>query len=227
MSRSLFSVLAAAVTVGGLAVVVSVSRLARAISPSGRRLFTCALLITYGAALTLRPPAWPVIDLAVLAGAVGGVLLIEGGLQTPASVAVFLRRSGGCRPPVILRRIHPHTDSAIRRRLRQLTALPLPGHAGSRARRTDRGYRGPVRRWSCRHGAASARAAAGRCNRDGRHRASERSRVRALARRSAGAALYCGCCVLSGMADAGRARPAPTGGARIATNLRDDVVSEL
>ncbi len=90
MSRSLFSVLAAAVTVGGLAVVVSVSRLARAISPSGRRLFTCALLITYGAALTLRPPAWPVIDLAVLAGAVGGVLLIEGGLQTPASVAVFL-----------------------------------------------------------------------------------------------------------------------------------------
>jgi len=31
-----------------------------------------------------------VIDLAVLAGAVAGVLLIEGGLQTPASVAVFL-----------------------------------------------------------------------------------------------------------------------------------------
>jgi hypothetical protein len=30
------------------------------------------------------------MDLAVLAGAIGGVLLIEGGLQTPGSVAVFL-----------------------------------------------------------------------------------------------------------------------------------------
>ncbi len=48
------------------------------------------MLLTYGAALVLRPSAWPVIDLAVLAGAVGGVLLIEGGLQTPAAVAVIL-----------------------------------------------------------------------------------------------------------------------------------------
>ncbi len=90
MSVSLFSFLAAAVTVGGLAAVVWAALLAGAISPSRRRLLAGALLLTYGAALMLRPPAWPVSDLAVLAGAVGGVLLIEGGLQTPASVAVFL-----------------------------------------------------------------------------------------------------------------------------------------
>jgi hypothetical protein len=90
MSRSLFSVLAAVVTVGGLAAVVWASRLAGTISPSRRKLLAGALLLTYGAAVFLRPSPWPVIDLAVLAGAVGGVLLIEGGLRTPASVAVFL-----------------------------------------------------------------------------------------------------------------------------------------
>jgi|ERR1017187_2663992 hypothetical protein len=90
MSRSLFSVLAAAVTVGGLAVVVWASRLAGAISPFRRRLLAGALLLTYAATLMLQPSPWPVIDLAVLAGAVGGVLLIEGGLQTPGAVAVFL-----------------------------------------------------------------------------------------------------------------------------------------
>ncbi len=90
MSRSLFSVLAAVMTVGGLAAVVSVSRIASTISPSSRRLLTCALLVAYGAALFLRPSFWPVIDLAVLAGAVGGVLWLERGLQTPPAVAVFL-----------------------------------------------------------------------------------------------------------------------------------------
>lgn len=90
MSLSLFSVLAAAVTLGGLATVVWASRLAGAISPSRRKLFAGVLLLTYAAALMLRPPAWPVIDLAVLAGAVGGVILIEGGLLTPGAVAVFL-----------------------------------------------------------------------------------------------------------------------------------------
>jgi hypothetical protein len=69
MSRSLFSVLAAVVTVGGLAAVVWASRLAGAISPSRRRLLAVALLLAYGAALFLRPSPWPVIDLAVLAGA--------------------------------------------------------------------------------------------------------------------------------------------------------------
>jgi len=90
MSRSLFSVLVAAVTVGGLVVVAWASRLSGAISPWRRRLLACAVLLTYAAALMLRPPAWPVINLAVLAGAVGGVLLIQGGLPTPGSVAVFL-----------------------------------------------------------------------------------------------------------------------------------------
>ena len=77
-------------TLGGLAAVVWAARLAGAVSPSRRRLLAFALLLTYGATLMLRPSAWPVIDLAVLAGAVGGVLLLEGGLQTPAAVAVFL-----------------------------------------------------------------------------------------------------------------------------------------
>ena len=90
MSRSLFSVLAAAVTLGGLAVVVWASRLATFIPPSRRRLLAGALILTYAAALAFRPSAWPVIDLAVLAGAVGGVLFIERGLQTPGAVAVFL-----------------------------------------------------------------------------------------------------------------------------------------
>lgn len=90
MSRSLFSALAAVVTVGGLAGVVFAARLAGAISPSRRKLLAGALLLAYGAVLALRPSAWPVIDLAVLAGAVGGILLIEGGLQTPGAVAVFL-----------------------------------------------------------------------------------------------------------------------------------------
>ncbi|HEY9142184.1 MAG TPA: hypothetical protein VIN93_14900 [Bryobacteraceae bacterium] len=90
MSRSLFSALAAAVTVSGLAAVVCLSRLVGAVSVSRRTLLAGALLLAYGAALVLRPSPWPAIDLAVLAGATGGVLLIESGLQTQPAVAVFL-----------------------------------------------------------------------------------------------------------------------------------------
>ena len=77
MSYSLFSALAAAVTVAGFATVVWTSRLAAAIPPSRRRLLAFGLLAAFAAALLCRPAAWPVIDLAVLAGAVGGVLLVK------------------------------------------------------------------------------------------------------------------------------------------------------
>jgi hypothetical protein len=90
MSYSLFSALAAAVTVAGFATVVWISRLAGRMPPSRRWLLACGMLAAYGAVLAFRPMAWPVIDLAVLAGAIGGVLLLEGALQTAAAVAVFL-----------------------------------------------------------------------------------------------------------------------------------------
>jgi hypothetical protein len=96
MSYSLFSFLAAAATVGGFAAVVGASRLvsARAHSRKQKRLFAGALLLIYGAALAFRPSGWVAIDLAGLAGAVGGVVWVEGGFPTPASVAVFLAVAG-------------------------------------------------------------------------------------------------------------------------------------
>src|ERR1039458_7213968 len=94
MSYSLFSALAAVVTVAGFTAVVRISRMALAIPPRKRRLLACGLLSAYAAALLFRPAAWPLIDLAVLAGAVGGVLLLEGSLATPVSVAVFLTVAG-------------------------------------------------------------------------------------------------------------------------------------
>ena len=90
MSLWLFSVLAAAVTIAGFATVVWVSRMALAIAPSRRKLLALGLLAAYAAVLVSRPMAWPIIDLGVLAGAIGGVLLIEGALQAAAAVAVFL-----------------------------------------------------------------------------------------------------------------------------------------
>jgi hypothetical protein len=90
MSLWLFSALAAAVTVAGFAIVVWISRLALAIAPSRRKLLALGLLAAYAAVLVFRPMAWPIIDLGVLAGAIGGVLLIEGALQAAAAVAVFL-----------------------------------------------------------------------------------------------------------------------------------------
>lgn len=90
MSRSLFSVLAAAVTLGGLVAVVSAARLIRSVAPSWTRPLAGSFLLSYCAVLVLRPSAWPVMDLAVLTGAGGGVLLLEGGLRTPGAVAAFL-----------------------------------------------------------------------------------------------------------------------------------------
>jgi len=94
MSYSLFSALAAAVTVAGFATVVWISHLAMAIPPARRNLLAYGLLAAYAAALIFRPPGWPAIDLAVLAGAIGGVLLFQGGLVAPLSIAVFLTVAG-------------------------------------------------------------------------------------------------------------------------------------
>lgn len=90
MSRSSFSILAAFVTLGGLAVVVGTARLVSRIAPSRTRALAGGLLLTYATVLVLRPFGWLAIDLAVLAGAVGGVLLLERGLRTAAAVIAFL-----------------------------------------------------------------------------------------------------------------------------------------
>jgi hypothetical protein len=90
MSLWLFSVLAAAVTVAGFATVVRISIVARRMTSWRKRLLAFGLLAAYAVVLVFRPMAWQLIDLAVLTGAIGGVLLIEGGLQTAAAVAVFL-----------------------------------------------------------------------------------------------------------------------------------------
>jgi len=90
MSRSLFSVLAAAITLGGLAIVVSAARLILRFRPRQTNLMAAIFLFVYGAVLVLRPAPWPIIDVAVLAGAAGGALLIQAGLRSPGSVAVFL-----------------------------------------------------------------------------------------------------------------------------------------
>jgi len=90
MSRSLFSIVAAAFTVVGLAVVVSSARLVLRLSPRRAKPLAASFLLIYGVVLVVRPAAWPLIDLAVLTGAVGGVLLFGDGLRTPAAVIVFL-----------------------------------------------------------------------------------------------------------------------------------------
>jgi hypothetical protein len=90
MSRSLFSLLAAGITLGGLVAVVSIARLLPRLFPARTKLLAGLFLLGYAAVLVLRPSAWPVIDLAVLLGAVAGVLLLEGGLRSPGAVAAFL-----------------------------------------------------------------------------------------------------------------------------------------
>jgi len=90
MGRSLFSILAAAVTVGGMFVVVCGARLVVRLAGPRARLVSAACLLAYGAVLVVRPSPWPIIDAAVLIGSVGGVLLLERGLRTPGSVAAFL-----------------------------------------------------------------------------------------------------------------------------------------
>lgn len=78
------------VTVAGFATVVWFSRLAARI-PRPRKIWLAfTLLALYAATVALHPSAWLVIDMAELAGAVGGVILVEGALQSQRAVAVFL-----------------------------------------------------------------------------------------------------------------------------------------
>jgi hypothetical protein len=90
MSRSLFSLLAAGVTVCGVAAVVWAARVVVRLSRSQRRFLAIACLLGYVTVLVLRPSVWPVIDVAVLAGAIAGVLFLERGLLTPGAVMTFL-----------------------------------------------------------------------------------------------------------------------------------------
>jgi len=90
MSRSEFSLLAAGTTVVGLTIVVLAARSVHRLLPSPKRILAGSFLLIYGVVIVLRLSGWPFIDLAVLTGAVGGVLLLEGGLQNQATVVVFL-----------------------------------------------------------------------------------------------------------------------------------------
>jgi hypothetical protein len=90
MSRTVFSLLAAVVTLGGLAVVVWAARFGSRLFARRARHAAFTSILLYGATLILRPSSWLVGDLAVLLGAAGGVQLIEGGLKTPGAVAAFL-----------------------------------------------------------------------------------------------------------------------------------------
>ena len=136
MSPVTFTFLAAATIVGGLAVVVLAVRLLQCFLPSQTRLLAGSFLLIYGVVLVLRLSAWPITDLAVLTGAVGGVLLFQGGLQTPRAVAVFLgvaaivdvlSMSGGLSRLLIER--YRASGGGL---LQYLTlAIPIRGHAVS------------------------------------------------------------------------------------------------
>lgn len=86
----LFSALAALVIAAGFATVVWLSGIAAGIPLPRRRLLACGLLAAYAAAVYFRPLEWQVIDLAVLAGAIGAVIWFERALQTAVAVVVFI-----------------------------------------------------------------------------------------------------------------------------------------
>ena len=90
MSWSLFSLLASVVTLGGVFAVVLGARLGGRLQPSRTKPLAAALLLSYALVLILRPSAWPLMNLGVLLGAIGGVLLLERGLGSVGAVAVFL-----------------------------------------------------------------------------------------------------------------------------------------
>jgi len=90
MSRSLLLTLAATVTIGGLMIVVWAARQVPRLAPVRTKLLAGIFLLIYGAVLIFRPSAWPVIDLAVLIGVVGAVVLIGGGLSSSGAVVAML-----------------------------------------------------------------------------------------------------------------------------------------
>lgn len=77
------------VTFAGVAVVTVAAALVE--RARGRQNpIAAAPLMAYGLALAVRPPYWGLADAAVIAGAVGGVVLIARGLTSPATVVAFL-----------------------------------------------------------------------------------------------------------------------------------------
>jgi hypothetical protein len=90
MSRPLFFLLASIVTAVGLAVVVWAAYRIPKLAPLRTKLIAVVLLLVYIAIIILRPSAWPIIDLAVLLGAVGGAVLIGGSLSSSGAVVAFL-----------------------------------------------------------------------------------------------------------------------------------------
>ena len=90
MSRTLLLILATTVTIGGLVVVVWVASQVLRLAPFRARLLAGIFLLIYGAVLIFRPSAWPVINIAVLIGAVGAMVLIGGGLSSSGAVVAML-----------------------------------------------------------------------------------------------------------------------------------------
>lgn len=82
--------LATSVTLGGLVIVAWAAHLVSRFAPVRTRLLAGVLLLIYGAVVILRPSAWPVIDLAVLIGAVGAAVFIGGSLSSSGAVVAFL-----------------------------------------------------------------------------------------------------------------------------------------
>lgn len=90
MARSLFFLLASAVTVAGLiAVVWAACRIPR-LPRLRTKLLAGILLVAYIAVIVIRRSSWPVSDLAVLLGATGGAVLIGTSLRSSQSVVAFL-----------------------------------------------------------------------------------------------------------------------------------------
>ena len=201
MSRSEFSLLAAGTTVVGLTIVVLAAHSVPRLLPSPKRILAGSFLVIYGVVIVLRLSGWPFIDLAVLTGAVGGVLLLEGGLQNQATVVVFLSvaaivdvasMSGGVSHLLIERYRTGRSDFLLYLTLVvPISGRPIPivgigdllvgGAAATALLRLGFRYRS-------RHG-------------DLRNRLFERSRLRFVARRGSGVTLRHGFRVNSGVAE--------------------------
>ncbi len=90
MSHTFLLILATTVTISGLVVVVWGASQVLRLAPFRARLLAGILLLIYGAIIIFRPPAWPVIDIAVLMGAIGAVILIGGGLNSSGAIVAML-----------------------------------------------------------------------------------------------------------------------------------------
>src|SRR5512146_1348375 len=90
MSLPTFVTVAVLVTLAGVLVVLACARIVAARAPHASRHIALACLALYAAVLLTRPGSWPLIDVAVLLGGIGGALLLERTLPNLASVAAFV-----------------------------------------------------------------------------------------------------------------------------------------